>query len=101
MLVFICHCHLLYNLLDVLVSYFNRTIHIRPGGRRDMMLYLELFTELGDHCVVEIHTIVSDNSLWHTISTDQIMSDKSRYDVLGYCSKGICLNPLREVINGY
>ena len=66
-----------------------------------MMMYLELFTELGDHCVVEIRTIVSNNSLWHTISTDQIMSDKPRHDVLGYCSKRDCLNQLREVINGY
>ena len=42
-----------------------------------MMLYLELFIELGDHCVFEIRTIVSNNSLWHTISTDQIVSDSA------------------------
>ena len=65
------------------------------------MLYLKLFAELGDHRIVEICTIVRNDSLWYTVSTDQIMSDKSRYDVLGYCSKGSCLNPLREVINGY
>ena len=65
------------------------------------MLYLELFTELGDHCIVEIRTIVSNNSLWHTISTDQIMSDKLRHNVLGYCGKRGCFNPLREVINDY
>ena len=66
-----------------------------------MMLYLELFTELGDHCVAEIRTIASNNSLLHTVSTYQIMSDKPRHDVLGYCSKRAYLNPLREVINSH
>ena len=66
-----------------------------------MVLYLELFTELGDHCIVEIHTIVSDNPLWYTISTDQIVSNKPCYDVLGHSSKRGCLNPLCKVINGY
>ena len=98
--VFICHRHLLHNLLDILVSCFNSAIHLRPVGRRIMMLYLELFTELDDHCVVEICTIVNNNSLWNTISTYQIMSDKLHHDVLGYYSKRGCLNPLREVING-
>ena len=65
------------------------------------MLYLEMFTELGDHCVVEIHTIVSNNPLWYTISTDQVVSNKPCYDILGYCSKGSYLNPLCEVINCY
>ena len=44
----------MYNLLDVFVSCFNNAIHLRPVRRRIMVLYLELFTELGDHCVVEI-----------------------------------------------
>ena len=101
MLVFICHRYLLYNLLDVFVSYFDSAIHLRPVGRRIMVLYLELFIELSDHCVVEIRTIVSNNSLWHAVSTYQIMSDKPRHVILGYCSKRGCLNPLREVTNGY
>ena len=66
-----------------------------------MMLYLELFTELDDHRVVEICAIFSNNSFWHTIPTDQIMSDKPHHDVLGNGSKGGSLNPFCEVINGY
>ena len=92
--VFVCHRHLLHNLLDVLVSCFNSPIHLRPVGRRIMTLYLELFAELSDHRVVEICTIVSNNSLWHTISTNHIVSDKPRHDFLGYCRKGSFLNPL-------
>ena len=66
-----------------------------------MMLYLEFLAEFSDHLVVEIGTIVRNDPLWYTISTDQIMSDKSRHDVLGYYIKGSCLNPLRKVINCY
>ena len=99
--VFVCHRHLLYNFLDVLVSRFNNAIHLRPVGRIIMMLYLELFTELNDYYVVEICTIVSDDFLWHTIPTDQVMLDKPRHNILGNSSKRGNLNPLREVINGH
>ena len=50
--VFVYHRHLLYNIVDVLVIQFNNAIHLRPVGRRVMMLYLELFTELSDHYVL-------------------------------------------------
>ena len=65
-----------------------------------MVLDLELFTEFGDHRVVDIRTIVSDDTLWHTIPTDQVMLDKPCHDVLGNSSKRGSFNPLREVING-
>ena len=99
--IFVCHCHLLHNLFDVLISCFNGPIHLRPVGRRVVMLYLELLAELSDHLVVDIGTTVRNDPLGYTISTDQIVSDKPRHDVLGYCSKGSCLNPLRKIINGY
>ena len=41
-----------------------------------MMLYPKLLTELGDHHVIEIGTIIHDNSLWNTIPTDQVMPNK-------------------------
>ena len=65
------------------------------------MLYLELLTDLGDHRVIEIHTIVIDDSLWHTVPTDQVMLDKSRHNVLGHSSKGSSPNLFCEVINGH
>ena len=64
------------------------------------MLY-ELFAELRNHLIVQIGTVVCNNSLRDAISTDQIMLDKLRYDVLSNCSKGSWLNQLREVIDGY
>ena len=82
-------------------SRFYNPIHLQPVRRKVMMMYLELFAELGDHCVIEICTVVSNNPLWYTISTYKIMSDKLRHNVLGYCSKREGINPLREVINGH
>ena len=87
MSVFVCHCHLLYNFIDVLVSSLHNTIHFRPVRGRIMVLDLELFTEFGDHRVVEIHAIVSDNYLGDTVMTNQVMLDKPRHNVLGNSSK--------------
>ena len=63
MLVFVCHCHLLYDFLNVLISSLHISIHLRPIWGRIMMLDLEFFTKFGDHCIVEICTIVCDDSL--------------------------------------
>ena len=65
-----------------------------------MMLDLELFTEFDDHRIVDICTIVYDDSLWKTIPTNQVMLDKLRHNILGNSNKRGSLNPLREVING-
>ena len=99
--VFVCHRHLLHNLLNVLISRFNSPIHLRPVRRRVVMLYLELFTEFGDHLIIEICTIVRNDPLWYTISADQIVPNKLCHNILGYSSKGSCLNPLHKVINCY
>ena len=66
-----------------------------------MVLYLELLVELSDHLVIEIGTIVRNDPLWYTVSTDQIMPNELCHDVLGYSRKGSCFNPLRKVINSY
>ena len=51
------------------------------------MLYLELLAELSDHLVVKIGTIIRNDPLWYTVSTDQIVPNEPCYDVLGYGSK--------------
>ena len=63
-----------------------------------MLLDLELFTEFGDYRVVEIHTIVSDDSLWDTVSTDEILFDEPGYNILGNGSERSRLNPLCEIV---
>ena len=65
------------------------------------MLYLELLTELGDHFIVEICTIIRYDPLWYTVSIDQIVPNETCHNVLGYRSKGSCFNPLYKVITRY
>ena len=48
-----------------------------------MMLDLELHAELGDHSIIEIGTIIYDDSFWNTTPTDKVMSDESGHNVLG------------------
>ena len=64
------------------------------------MLYFELLAELSDHLVIQIGTVVCNDSFRDAVSTDQVMPNELCHDVLGYCGVGSCLNPLREVING-
>ena len=64
-----------------------------------MVMYLELLAELSDHFVIEIGTIIRNDSFRDSVSKDQIMPDETCYDALGYRGVGSCLNPLREVID--
>ena len=98
---FIGHNHLLHNLLYVFVGSFHCAIHLRSLWRRVVMLYLELLAEFGHHLIVEICTIIRNDPFWYTVSTDQIVSEEPRHDVLGYYSKRSCLNPLRKIINSH
>ena len=65
------------------------------------MLYLELLAELSDHLVVKIGTIVRNDPLRYTVSTDQVVPNEPFHDALGYGGVGSCFDPLREVINCY
>ena len=82
-------------------SRFYNPIHLQPVRRRVVMLNLELFTEFSDHRVVEISTIIRDDSLRDTIMTNQVVLDELCHHILGNHSKGGSLNPLREVINNH
>src|ERR1043165_9635393 len=87
--IFVSHCHLLYNLLNVLVGGFHCTVHLRPIRRRVMMLDLELRAEFGDHFVVEIGAIICDNPFGSAISTDKIMLDRSEEHTSELQSRGL------------
>ena len=52
-----------------------------------MMLDLKLQAELGDHSIIDIGTIIRDNSLQNTVPTYKVMSDESGHDFLGNRSK--------------
>src|ERR1043165_8905178 len=97
--IFVSHCHLLYNLLDILVSGFYCAIHLRSIRRRVVMLDLELRAEFGDHFVVEIRAVICDNLFGSAIPTDKIMLDESSHNILGNrCERG-CFYPLGEIVD--
>ena len=48
-----------------------------------MKLDFELHAKLGDHIIIEIGTIICNDSLWDTVSIDDVMSDKLGHNVLG------------------
>ena len=99
MRILICHCHLLYDLLEILIGSFHCAIHLWPIWRRVVMLYLELRAGFGDHLVFEIDTIVYDNPFEDVVSANEIMFDESSHDILGNrCERG-CFYPLGKVID--
>src|ERR1043165_4531534 len=99
--IFVSHCHLLYNLLNVLVGGFHYAIHLRPIRRRVVMLDLELRAEFGDYFVVEIGAVICDNPFGSAIPTDKIMFDESSHNILGNRRERGCFYPLGEVVNCY
>ena len=75
--------HLLYNLINVFVGGFHRAIHLWSIRRRVVVLDLELLAEFSDHSVVEVGTIVCDDSLGDAIPIDEVMLNESSYHILG------------------
>src|ERR1051325_9121677 len=97
--ILVSYCHLLYNLLNVLVGGFHCAIHLRPIRRRVVMFDLELRAEFSDHLVVEIRVVICDNPFGSAIPTDKVMFDESSHNILGNRCKRGCFYPLGEVID--
>ena len=81
--IFICHCHLLKNLLNILVGGFHRAIHLWLIQRKTMVSNLELHAELCDHGIVEIGTNICDDPLGYAIPTYEIMLNEPGHNILG------------------
>ena len=80
--IFVCHCHFLYDLFNVLIRGFDNTIHLWPVWGRIMMLDLELLAQGDDHSIVQVCTIICDDPLRDTILTDEILFNKPGYNIL-------------------
>ena len=83
MSVFVCHRHLLYNLLNVLIGGFHCAIHLWSIHRRIVVLNLELRPEFPDHSVVKIGTIVCENPFGDAIPTNEVMLNEADHHILG------------------
>ena len=65
-----------------------------------MMLDLELRAKLSDHSIIEVFTIIRNDSFWNTVPTYEVMYDELGHNILGERSKSSYLDPFHEVING-
>ena len=65
------------------------------------MLNLELLAQGGDHSIIQICTIISEDSLWDTVSTDEILFHEPGDHILSNGSEGSCLNPLCKIVDGH
>ena len=81
--IFVCHNHLLYNLIYVLIGGFHCAIHLRSIWRRIVILDLELHAEFSDHSIVEVGSFVGDDPFRDAISTYKVMFDEPGYNILG------------------
>ena len=66
-----------------------------------MVLDFELRAQCDDHSIIEIRTIVRDDSLWDTIPIDEILFDESGKNIHGNGSEGSFLNPLCKLVDGH
>ena len=66
-----------------------------------MVLDIKLHAQCGAHSIVEIHTIVCDDSLWDAVPTDEILFNESGHNILSNESERSCLNPLHEIVNDH
>ena len=77
-----------------IINYLNKLV----GNE---VLYLESFAEFSDHSVIEIGTIVRNDSFRDAVPTDQIMPNEPCHNILGYSGVRSCFNPLCKLIDRY
>ena len=65
------------------------------------MLNLEFLAQGGDHNVVEICTIISDNPFRDTLPEHKILLDEAGNNILSNGCEGSCFNPLCKIVNGH
>ena len=65
------------------------------------MLNLELLAQSGDHSVVQVRTVVSNNSVGDTIPAYEVLLDEASNHILCNKGEGSCFDPLGKVVNGH
>ena len=66
-----------------------------------MMLNLELLAQGGNHNIVKVCTVVSDDPFGDTVLANNILLDEAGNNILSNRCKGSCFDPLGEVVNGH
>ena len=65
------------------------------------MLNLELLAQGGDHSVVKVRTIISDDPFRDTVPANKVLLDEAGNNILSNRCEGSCFDPLGEIINGH
>ena len=65
------------------------------------MLNLELLAQGGDHSIVKVCTIISDDPFWDTVPANKILLDEAGNNILSNECEGRCFDPLGEIVNGH
>ena len=92
--------HLLHNLLYVLICRLNSTVHLRAVRGRIVMLNVEVLAQLLHHFVVEIRTIISNDSFGNPIATNDFFLDETGNHMSGDIRERRCFDPLGEIVDG-
>ena len=92
--------HFPQNLFDILVGGLYSSVHLGAISSWLSMNNLKYFTYLYHQVTVEICTIISNDGLWYSKPTHQIIANKVCYNFLDYQLKRSCFYPLGEIVNG-
>ena len=65
------------------------------------MLNLELLTKGGDHSIVKVCIVISDDPFWDTVLATKIRFDEAGNNILSNRGTRGCFDPLYEIVNGH
>ena len=83
------------------VSHLGFAIGLLMSHQSEPMVDLEFRAKLFKFFIVELTSVIYDESLRQAKSTYDILSDKVFGFMLGYLGCGLCLHPFSEVVNCY
>ena len=71
--IFVRHCHLLNNFLNIFICSLHSPVHLRPVGGGVMMLDFEILAHFLHNFVIQIGAIVSNDLPRESVSTNQFL----------------------------
>ena len=64
------------------------------------MINLELFAQSGDHSIIHICTVVSDDPVGNTIPAYEVLLDEAGNHIFTNRGEGSCFDPFGEIVDG-
>ena len=84
--IFVRHCHLLNNFLNILIGCFHGSVHLWSVRRGIVMLDFKLLAHFPHHLVIQVGVIVRDNLPQQTISADDFPLNEPDHNTPGDAS---------------